>query len=121
MCGRRFLEGMGVPAGCSRIRESARVDPMGATGSMEELRRRLPRQAAVLDSLAHIVAREDRWRWLQYGCSLGAGGGDGWSDIDAAVGYRDIAAGELFDAARAIAVDAAEVIDLVVHRMDGWP
>src|SRR5262245_19718662 len=54
------------------------------------LRTRLPRHAALLDSMADVVNREHRWRFLEVGCSLGAGGGDELSDIDAGLGYDGI-------------------------------
>jgi len=94
---------------------------MAETDHLASIRSRLPRHAALLDSMCAVVARDERWRFLELGCSLGAGGGDELSDIDAAVGYRDIAAGELYEAAREFAVELGAPIDLIVHRMDGWP
>jgi hypothetical protein len=85
------------------------------------LRARLPRHAALLDSMAEVVTREGRWRFLEVGCSLGAGGGDELSDIDAGVGYDDIGTSELYDAARRFAIEIGDPVDFVVHRMDGWP
>ena len=70
--------------------------------------------------MSTVVAVDDRWRFLELGCSLGAGGGDELSDIDAAVGYDDVVVSELFDAAKAFAERIGTPIDLVVHRMDGW-
>lgn len=75
----------------------------------------------MLDSMCAVVAGDERWRFLELGCSLGAGGGDELSDIDAGVGYADIEAGDLYDAARRFAVQLDTAIDLVVHRMDSWP
>ena len=85
------------------------------------LRSRLPRHASLLDSMSDVVTRDDRWRFLEVGCSLGAGGGDELSDIDAGLGYDGISPSELFTAARAFAVQIDIPVDLVVHRMDGWP
>ncbi len=89
--------------------------------ALASLRPRLPRHAALLDSMSDVVARDDRWRFLEVGCSLGAGGGDELSDIDAGVGYDGISATDLYDAARAFAVQIGVPVDLVVHRMDGRP
>ncbi len=58
---------------------------------------------------------------MEVGCSLGAGGGDELSDIDAGVGYHGIRTTDLYVAARAFAVQIRVPVDLVVHRMDGWP
>ena len=85
------------------------------------LRSRLPRHAALLDSMSDVVRRDDRWRFLEVGCSLGAGGGDELSDIDAGVGYDGIGSDDLYDAARGFAVQVGVPVDLVVHRIDGWP
>ena len=94
---------------------------MTDTDPLVSLRSRLARHGALLDAMAGEVARHDRWRFLELGCSLGAGGGDELSDIDAGVGYDNVPASELYDAARAFAGAVAEPVDLVVHRMDGWP
>lgn len=88
---------------------------------LDDLRGRLPRHAALLNAMRDVVAADERWRWLQYGCSLGAGGGDELSDIDAAIGYIDISGDDLFEAARGFALDAGEPTDFVVHRMAGFP
>jgi len=93
---------------------------MTEADALASLRSRLPRHAALIDSMADVVVRDEHWRFLEVGCSLGAGGGDDLSDIDAGVGYDDIAASGLYDAARAFAVEVGVPVDLVVHRMDGW-
>ena len=81
----------------------------------------LPRHAALLESMSLAVARDERWRFLELGCSLGAGGGDELSDIDAGVGYLGIDASDLYEAGREFAASVGNPIDLVLHRMDGWP
>jgi len=81
----------------------------------------LPRHVALLDSMSRVVDGDDRWRFLELGCSLGAGGGDELSDIDAGVGYTGIDTGDLDEAVREFAARVGDPIDLVVHRMDGWP
>ena len=85
------------------------------------LRSRLPRHAALLDSMSDAVAGDERWRFLELGCSLGAGGGDELSDIDAGIGYDGIAVSDLYDAARSFATEIDDPTDFVVHRMDAWP
>jgi len=94
---------------------------MTAADPLASVRARVPRHAALLDSMSAAVARDDRWRFLELGCSLGAGGGDELSDIDAGVGYIGIDADDLYDAAREFAAQVGDPLDLVVHRMDGWP
>lgn len=68
-----------------------------------------------------VVATDDRWRWLIYGCSLGAGGGDELSDIDAGIGFRGIDGDDLFETARGLALDLGEPTDFVVHHLPGFP
>jgi nucleotide-binding universal stress UspA family protein len=94
---------------------------MTQADALASLRSRLPRHASLLDSMADVVRRDDRWRFLEVGCSLGAGGGDELSDIDAGIGYAGISSDDLYDAARALAVQIGVPVDLVVHRMDGRP
>ena len=93
----------------------AQIDPLAP------VRARLPRHGALLDSLAALVMGDDRWRFLEVGCSLGAGGGDELSDIDAGVGYQDVDEDDLDDSARSFATQLGVPIDVVVHRLDGWP
>jgi hypothetical protein len=71
--------------------------------------------------MAEVVNREHRWRFLEVGCSLGAGGGDELSDIDAGLGYDGIDGPDLYGAARQFALEVGDAVDVVVHRMDGWP
>jgi len=63
------------------------ISRMNEVDALASLRSRLPRHAALLDSMFDVVTRDDRWRFLEVGCSLGAGGGGELSDIDAGVGY----------------------------------
>ncbi len=88
---------------------------------LASIRSRLPRHTVLLESMAAVVAADDRWRFLELGCSLGAGGGDELSDVDAGVGYEGIPATELYTVARRFAEQIDTPIDLTVHRMDGWP
>lgn len=94
---------------------------MTDTDALASLRSRLPRHGALVDAMADAVRQDHRWRFLEVGCSLGAGGGDELSDIDAGVGYEDIPASDVANAARAFAGEVGVPVDLVVHRMDGWP
>jgi hypothetical protein len=97
------------------------IRSMTDVAALASLRSRLPRHASLLDAMADVVRRDDRWRFLEVGCSLGAGGGDELSDIDAGLGYDGIDASDLDAAARAFASAAGVPVDLVVHRMERWP
>lgn len=86
------------------------------------LRERLPRHWRLLDSLRSVVIGDDRLRWFELGCSLGAGGGDQLSDADVGLGYTNIAEpAEVEAAALSVAASVGQPIDAIVHRMDGWP
>ena len=102
------------------VRVGAMICRMTEADALASLRSRLPRHASLLDSMCDVVTRDDRWRFLEIGCSLGAGGGDELSDIDAGLGYDGICASDLYTAARAFAVQIGVPVDLVVHRVDGW-
>jgi hypothetical protein len=88
---------------------------------LASLRSRLPRHAALLDSMSDVVNGASCWRFLEVGCSLGAGGGDELSDIDAGLGYDGIDVHDLHDAAGQFALRIGVPADFIVHRMDGWP
>ena len=91
-------------------------DPVG------RLHARLPRHAAVLDSLRQIVEANDQLRWLELGCSLGAGGGDEDSDLDVGIGYAgSMTSEQLADFGESVAVAVGPTIGMLAHRMDGWP
>jgi hypothetical protein len=91
-------------------------DPIG------RLNDRLPRHAAVLDSLRQIVEANDQLRWLELGCSLGAGGGDEDSDLDVGIGYAgSMTTEQLGDLGESVAVAVGPTVGMLAHRMDGWP
>lgn len=82
----------------------------------------LPRHAAVIDALRGAVDASDAWRWLEVCCSLAAGRGDEWSDVDAGVGYGDAFDPADLDTAGVELVHAAgEPVDVLAHVMPGWP
>ena len=86
------------------------------------LNARLPRHAAVLDSLRKIVEVNDQLRWLELGCSLGAGGGDEASDLDVGIGYAGSMTPEhLASFGESVAAEVGPAIAMLAHRMDGWP
>ena len=86
------------------------------------LRDALPAHAAVVDALAAAVERDDRWRSMLVGCSLGAGRGDDLSDIDAGVSHDGALSGdELVAAGLELATLVGPPRDLLAHRMEGWP
>jgi hypothetical protein len=116
----RHLGSAACPTVCVAA-AGAMIPGVHTSDPLASIRSRLPRHATMLDSMCAVVAGDERWRFLELGCSLGAGGGDELSDIDAGVGYADIEAGDLYDAAREFAMQLDAPVDLVVHRLDGWP
>lgn len=88
---------------------------------LKELRARLPRHAGLVDALRQVVLGDDRWRWLELGCSLGSGGGDDYSDADVAIGYTEITGRDDLDAAALLIASAiGSPIEMIAHRMEGW-
>jgi hypothetical protein len=78
--------------------------------------------AAVIDHLRHAVTDDDRWRWLEVGCSLARGAGDELSDIDAGVGYEGgTEVGDLHAAGTALVEAGGAILDVLVHVMPAWP
>jgi hypothetical protein len=65
---------------------------------------RLPRHERVLALLTAAVEDDDRYRWLELGCSLGSGGGDERSDANAGVGYVGVGSDELAGVALTLAM-----------------
>ncbi len=106
-----------------RLRSSIGCDDRAMTGDpIASLRDRLPRHWRLLDRLRTVVLGDDRWRWLELGCSLGAGGGDELSDADVGIGYADTVEVEgLEGAAMSVVTSLDAPIDAIVHRLDGWP
>lgn len=82
----------------------------------------LPRQAAVIGRLAVEVAADERLRWLEVCCSLAAGRGDEWSDVDAAIGYaRELEPEDLEGVGTSIVEGAGRPTDVLRHVMPGGP
>ena len=92
-----------------------------AANPLDRLQERLPRHGALLGAMRSVVVADERWRFLELGCSLGAGEGDDLSDIDAGIGYLDVASSDVAGAATEFAARIGEPLDLIVHGMDGWP
>ncbi len=89
---------------------------------VDDLSARLPRHGGLVRALRDAIADDDRWRWFDVACSLGAGGGDAWSDIDAAAGYSDVLdVDEASALARELVTGVGEAVDVLVHAMEGWP
>ena len=96
--------------------------PSSSAAWSSALRDALPVHAAVVAALAAAVEREDRWRSMVVGCSLGAGRGDHLSDVDAGVSHDGTLSGdELLAAGRELAAEIGTPRDLLAHRMEGWP
>lgn len=95
---------------------------MSHQDSLTELSSRLPRHAEVLRSLSRQVDADDRWRWLELGCSLGAGSGDDHSDADTAIGYEGaMSVEELETAGLSLVAAVGPTIEALAHRLEGWP
>lgn len=84
------------------------------------LRRQLPRHADVLERLVAGVEGDERWRWLELGCSVADGRGDEWSDLDVGVGAACAGDDDLPSAAaEALVRSLGEITDLLVCRIEG--
>jgi hypothetical protein len=80
----------------------------------------LPIQAELLDRLVRAIAPDERWEWLELGCSVPAGRGDVWSDLDLGLGYTGDVEPAL-DGVTTLLRSLAEVVDLSVQPWDGHP
>lgn len=89
---------------------------------MDEIAGQLPRRGRLIAAIRDAVVADDRWRWFGISCSLGAGRGDEWSDIDGAVGFEEPFDGaELEERGRRFVSGVGDVVDVLVHSMEGWP
>jgi hypothetical protein len=89
---------------------------------LDSLSHRLPRHARLLESLRAAVTSDDRLRWLELGCSLGAGRGDEHSDADVGIGYAGLEGGrELAATAASVVAQIGTPIEALVHRLEDWP
>jgi hypothetical protein len=92
------------------------------TDFVEGLRASLPHHAEALDRLTAGVAADDRWRWLELGCSVAGGRGDERSDLDLGLGAAPVDGGGLpVDAAESLVRSMGPVVDLLVHELPGRP
>jgi hypothetical protein len=78
-----------------------------------DLGRELPIQARLLERLLAAVEADERWEWLELGCSVADGRGDPWSDLDAGLGF--IGEPPAPDAVTRMVEGLAPVIDLSVQ------
>ena len=93
-----------------------------ATDDVARLAARLPRHADAVRRLRQTVHARHDLRWLELGCSLGAGGGDEESDIDVGIGYvGDLSSEALASLGVWIVEAAGKPVSVLVHGMDGWP
>ncbi len=88
---------------------------------LDEVAATSPLQAELLGVLAARVRANERWRWLEVGCSLAARRGDELSDIDAGAGYTDTGERSLVEFAADLVREVGPVHDVLVHVMDGMP
>lgn len=80
----------------------------------------LPAHAALLRELTDRVSADARFVWLELGCSLPAGRGDTWSDLDLGLGVRgDVEAAR--PAVAALLADLGPTLVLHAHDWGGVP
>lgn len=77
---------------------------------------RLATQKRLLASLLAAVEADDRWEWLELGCSVAAGRGDELSDLDLGLGYLDEAAVSTVDG---LLRGLGEVVDVSAQPYSG--
>ena len=80
----------------------------------------LPNHARLIEQLRLAVVDDDRWRWLELSCSLAAGRGDRWSDIDVGIGH-DVADELLRTAGLDLVERIGSAVDVLVHADPAWP
>ena len=87
---------------------------------LDDLRRRLPRHAELIEALLAICAADERIEVLELQCSIARGVGDELSDLDMGLAVRDpdweAVAAELPDRLRSI----SGTVDLLDHTMPEW-
>jgi hypothetical protein len=79
---------------------------------------RLGVQKRLLSGLLTAVSADDRWEWLELGCSVAAGRGDELSDLDMGLGYVDEAAVSTVDG---ILRALGDVVDVSAQPYGGLP
>jgi len=85
-----------------------------------DLEARLPQHARLIGALRDAVAADERWRWFDVSCSLGAGRGDELSDIDCAIGFADpIEVDELEALGEQLVASVGDAADMLVHVAGG--
>jgi hypothetical protein len=68
------------------------------------------------------VESDEVWRWFSIGCSLAAGRGDRFSDVDCAIGYSStIEDDDAASIAERLVTSVGESSGVLIHRMEGWP
>ncbi|HZT96861.1 MAG TPA: hypothetical protein VFB34_08495 [Chloroflexota bacterium] len=96
----------------------------GEFGRVEAWLQGLPEELAVqkqlLENLLSEVVRDDRWQWLELGCSLARDRADRWSDLDLGLGIRDGAWPEALDDLEGVLQRLGNVVGLLRHRITGW-
>jgi hypothetical protein len=75
-------------------------------------------QKRLLDGLLRAVTADDRWEWLELGCSVAAGRADELSDLDLGLGYTDEAALSTVDG---ILRGLGTVVDVSAQPYAGMP
>jgi hypothetical protein len=92
------------------------------TDRLTSLGHDLPAHAELLDRLTAAIESDERWRWLEVGCSLAAGRADELSDIDAGAGYAgDLTPDQLNHVGLRLVQAGGPIVDHLVHSMPGSP
>ncbi len=89
---------------------------------LRDLARQLPRHGRLIAALRDVVVADPQLRWFDVSCSLGAGHGDQFSDVDCAIGYAAPVSPEQLEAlGRGIVSKVGTNVDVLAHVMDGFP
>lgn len=87
-----------------------------------ELTQHLPRHGRLIAALRDAVAADERLRWFDVSCSLGAGLGDQFSDVDCGVGYAEPRSDEDLEAlGTQLVSNVGAVTDVLAHVMERFP
>jgi hypothetical protein len=81
---------------------------------------RLGVQKRLLEGVLTAVEADDRWEWLELGCSVAAGRGDELSDLDMGLGFVDEAAVSTVDTILRGLGDVIDVSDQPYNGMRRW-
>jgi hypothetical protein len=87
---------------------------------LDALRARLPRHAALIESLLELCRADPRVRVLELQCSIARGVGDELSDLDLGMAVRDDAWQQVADELPEMLRGIAPVVDVLAHAIPEW-